>query len=140
MAQQSLPLRHSTRSAKLHLLMAGHELSETPNLPERLQRVECPEPVEGLAFVYILRCRNGTFYVGHSSDISKRIKRHQDGSGARHTRQLKEFSLVYVEGPLEPNSAIKRERQLKRWTRAKKTALIKGELVELKLLSQSHGE
>lgn len=33
--------------------------------PDELKRVECPEPVEGLSFVYILRCRNGSLYVGH---------------------------------------------------------------------------
>ena len=106
-------------------------------MPDNLKRVECPEPVEGLAFIYILRCRNCTFYVGHSSDISKRIKRHQDGSGARHTRQLNDFALVFVEGPMEPLIAVQRERQLKKWSRTKKIALIQGDFEKLKTLSQS---
>jgi putative endonuclease len=89
------------------------------NLPEGLKRVECPEPVEGLCWVYILLMRNGMFYVGQSYDVSKRLKRHADGTGARQTKQLKEFVLVYTEGPLGHPAAISRERQLKKWTRAK---------------------
>jgi len=63
-------------------------------------------------------------YVGQSHDIAKRLGRHRDGSGARQTQQLKEFELVYVEGPMEPDAVIKRERQLKKWSRAKKRALL----------------
>ena len=106
-------------------------------LPESLKSVECPEPVEGLAWVYILQCCNRTFYVGQSSDISKRIERHLDGSGARHTRQLKEFTLVFVEGPMDPVIAVQRERQLKKWSRSKKIALVQGDIATLKALSKS---
>ena len=106
-------------------------------LPEGLQRVECPEPVEGLSWVYILLCRNGSFYVGHASDVAQRVEKHSKGHGARHTRQLQAFELVWTEGPIRPGAAVKRERQLKKWTRAKKLALIRGEKAELKRLSQS---
>ncbi len=98
--------------------------------------VECPEPVEGLFFVYILHCRNGSFYVGQTSDVKRRLARHANGDGARHTRQLTEFALIYTEGPLEFDSASKRERQLKRWSRAKKIALIQNELSKLRQLSR----
>ena len=47
------------------------------------------------------------------------------------------FELVWTEGPIQPGAAVKRERQLKKWTRAKKLALIRGEKAELKRLSQS---
>jgi predicted GIY-YIG superfamily endonuclease len=55
----------------------------------------------------------------------------------RHTKQLKEFTLVFAEGPFGPIVAVQRERQLKKWSCAKKTALIKGDLPALKELSQS---
>jgi len=117
--------------------MAGHNSQETNDLPYGLTRVECPEPVEGLVWVYILLMRNGTFYVGQSHDVAIRLQRHANGTGARHAKQLKEFELVWTEGPFRPDAAVKRERQLKKWTRAKKIALIKGDKELLKSLSQS---
>ena len=137
MAQQSLSLRHSTRSVKPRLLMAGQIRFMTPILANDLKSVECPEPVEGLSWVYILFCANGTFYVGQSCDVRKRLARHANGSGARHTRQLKHFRLVYVEGPLSSDGAVKREKQLKSWSRSKKLALICRDKTTLKKLSRS---
>jgi predicted GIY-YIG superfamily endonuclease len=104
---------------------------------EKLERVECPEPVEGLVWIYILLMYNGMFYVGQSHDVAIRLKRHADGTGARQTRHLKEFILVFVEGPMDPDSATKRERQIKKWSRAKKLALIRGDQETLKQLSKS---
>lgn len=105
--------------------------------PEGLNRVECPEPVEGLSWVYILLMRNGMFYVAQTRNVGKRIARHEAGLGSRQAMQLKEFVLVYVEGPINSNEALKRERQLKKWSRAKKLALIQGDVEKLKLLSKS---
>ncbi|MCC5834358.1 MAG: GIY-YIG nuclease family protein [Opitutales bacterium] len=85
----------------------------------------------------MLLCSNGSFYVGQSRDVGRRLKRHADGTGARQTRQLKEFQLVYVEGPLHLEAAVQRERQLKKWSRAKKMALARGDHAELKQLSES---
>jgi len=65
-----------------------------------------------------------SYSASNALSLSTRIRRHQDGSGARHTRQLKEFALVFVEGPREPLIAVRRECQLKKWSRAKKLALI----------------
>ncbi len=115
------------------------------NLPEGFACVECPEPgsrelvesVEGLARVYILFCRNGTYYTGQSVDVQLRLKRHSEGAGARHTLQLKDFRLVYVEGPMTKELAIKRERQIKKWSHAKKSALIIGDTEKLRGLSKS---
>ncbi|MGE9296131.1 MAG: GIY-YIG nuclease family protein [Puniceicoccales bacterium] len=106
-------------------------------LPEGIMRVECPEPVEGLVWVYILFMHNGTLYVGMTHNVAKRLKRHIDGIGARQTRQIKEFELVYLEGPMAFQAATSREHQLKRWSRAKKLALIQGDIETLKSLSKS---
>ncbi len=80
---------------------------------------------------------NGMLYVGQSHDVAKRVRRHADGSGSRQAKQLKEFVLVYVEGPKAPDAAVKRERQLKKWSRAKKMALLRGDFETLKSLSKS---
>lgn len=98
---------------------------------------QCPEPVEGLSWVYLLLMSNGMFYVGQTSDVGRRIDKHQSGTGARQTRQMKHFRLVHVEGPMEAQAAISRERQIKRWSRAKKLALITGDLEQLRKLSRS---
>ncbi|MCC5808215.1 MAG: GIY-YIG nuclease family protein [Opitutales bacterium] len=117
--------------------MAGHFQKGTIHLPEGLSRVECPEPVEGLSFVYILICRNRTLYVGQTQNIRERLDRHMTGTGARHTQRMKEFLLVYTEGPLSSERAVQRERQLKKWSRAKKLALIRGDMEALRRLSKS---
>jgi predicted GIY-YIG superfamily endonuclease len=106
---------------------------------------QCPEPgsrelvelVEGLVWVYILLMRNNMLYVGQTKDVEKRIQRHADGSGSRQAKQLKKFILVFVEGPMDPLAAVRRERQLKKWSRAKKIALIQGDVATLKSLSKS---
>jgi len=108
-------------------------LKNTGSLP----RVECPELVEGLYWVYIVECSNRTLYVGQTGNIANRIKCHEDGAGARHTRLLAPFTLTYFEGPMDFEAAGKRERQLKKWSRAKKIALILGDLEKLKELSRS---
>ena len=64
-------------------------------------------------FVYILRCSDQSLYVGHTSNVTKRLTAHNAGRGA----------------------AVRRERQLKRWTRRKKEALIRGDLDLLHTLS-----
>ena len=96
-----------------------------------------PEPVEGLSRVYILLCANGALYTGQSCNIKQRLARHANGDGARHTRLLKHFQLIYFEGPMSAEDAVTRERQLKGWTRAKKLALICGDQTGLKKLSRS---
>jgi putative endonuclease len=96
-----------------------------------------PVPVEGLSWVYILLMRNDMLYVGQTKNIASRIDRHADGTGSRQAKQLKESALVYTEGPMEATAAIKRERQLKKWSRAKKIALIQGDFGKLKVLSKS---
>ena len=106
-------------------------------LPERLRRVECPEPVEGLVWVYILLMCNEMLYVGQSHNVAKRLLRHAEGTGARQTKQLKEFILIYTEGPMDSLAATKRELQLKKWSREKKMALIQGDIETLKNLSKS---
>jgi putative endonuclease len=63
---------------------------------------------------YIVRCSDGTLYVGHTCNVHSREKTHNEGHG----------DLL--------DAAIARERQLKRWTTAKKEALIAGDLATLK--------
>jgi Predicted endonuclease containing a URI domain len=85
-------------------------------------------------FVYILRCSDGSFYVGETNDVPSRLARHNNGTAAAHTAMHRPVQLVYTERYSTRDDCLKRERQLKRWTRAKKEALIAGDATTLKTL------
>ena len=87
--------------------------------------------------VYILRCVDGSFYVGHSMDVNERVLDHNSGRGAAWTRCRTPVVLAYQEPFPTEAEAVARERQLKRWTHAKKLALVEGNLARLKELSKS---
>ncbi len=75
--------------------------------------------------VYILtNKRNGTLYVGVTSDLSKRIDQHKQGGGSAFTTKYVLTRLVYVEQFLTMYDAISREKQLKAGSRKRKLALI----------------
>ena len=84
--------------------------------------------------VYILRCADGSLYVGVTRDLENRVSNHQAGSGCAYTSSRRPVSLAYSEPHPTFQQAYTRERQLKRWTRAKKEALIEGDLQRLKRL------
>jgi predicted GIY-YIG superfamily endonuclease len=75
-------------------------------------------------FVYILRCADNSLYVGHTSNIAERVKVHNEARGALWTSCRRPVVLVYHETHPSEEHAIAGERQLKRWTHAKKLALI----------------
>ena len=85
-------------------------------------------------YVYILRCAGGSLYIGETADLPHRLERHADGSACTFTRHRRPVSLAYSERHSTRLAALQRERQLKRWTRAKKEALIAGDLTLLKRL------
>ena len=83
-------------------------------------------------FVYILRCADGSFYVGSTHDPATREAVHNSGRGALHTKLRRPVTLVFTESFATTAGAVTRERQLKRWTRAKKEALVAGDFERLK--------
>jgi len=87
--------------------------------------------------VYILRLRDGQLYVGSTEDLARRLAEHRAGTASRTTALLGPVELIYSEPHPDRSSAVRRERQIKGWSRAKKLALIKGDLAELKRLAQS---
>jgi predicted GIY-YIG superfamily endonuclease len=87
--------------------------------------------------VYILRCADGTFYVGHTDDVvSRREKAHNDGFGSRYTAARRPVQVVYSEVCTSLQAAVSRERQLKRWSAKKNAALAVGNVASLKRLSK----
>ncbi len=76
-------------------------------------------------FVYLLASeRNGTLYVGVTSDLVKRIWQHKEGCVESFTKKYGVKSLVWYEPHETADSAIAREKNIKRWTRAWKIELI----------------
>ena len=91
--------------------------------------------------VYILQCANGQYYVGSTNNLADRLKEHQMDSsalfrGARFTKAHMPVKLVYTEEYEDEHQAPMREQQLHGWTRAKKEALISGDIEKLKQLSK----
>lgn len=87
-------------------------------------------------FVYILLCSDNSYYVGLTSDLDARVNVHNAGSGATHTRARLPVRLVYSEHHEKEATAVRRERQIKGWSRAKKEALIREDLALLRALSR----
>lgn len=87
-------------------------------------------------YVYILRCANSNLYVGSAKNLNARLKAHNDGRGAAYTFKYRPVRLVYSEAYPTGNEALKRERQLKHWSRGKKEALIAGDPDRLRNLSR----
>lgn len=90
-------------------------------------------------YVYILRCSDDSFYVGSSHDIEQRVKAHNDGKATSFTRSRRSVSLVYSEECKSKVLALHRERQIKKWSRAKKEAIISEDIERLKQLSKHRG-
>jgi putative endonuclease len=88
-------------------------------------------------FVYILACNDGSFYVGRTQDVAARLTLHQSGKGAVHTAAHPPKAIAYQENFPTEREAARRERQLKRWSHAKKQALVEGNLALLHELSKS---
>jgi putative endonuclease len=76
-----------------------------------------------MPFVYIVRCADGTLYTGWAVDIARRVRAHNAGRGARYTRARRPVTLVYAEACATRGEAMRRERALKRYPRARKLAL-----------------
>lgn len=87
-------------------------------------------------FVYILRCADGAYYVGSTSDLPARVLTHNSGSGPAFTACRRPVVLAYSEPMDTMESARQREIQLKKWSRAKKEALIPGSYDALHDLSR----
>ena len=70
------------------------------------------------SYVYILASgRNGTLYIGFTTDLAARVEQHKSGEGSAFTKRHKVNKLVYYEGYDHINQAILRETQMKKWER-----------------------
>ena len=78
-------------------------------------------------YIYILKCADGSLYTGYTNDLGKRLKAHNDGTGAKYTKARLPVEMVYHEEFDEKKEAMSREWFIKhRLSRDEKLALISG--------------
>jgi predicted GIY-YIG superfamily endonuclease len=73
--------------------------------------------------VYILRCADGSLYIGHTGDITNRISQHNEGRASAFTGRRRPVTIVYSETHATRRRACQRERQLKRWRQLRSSGL-----------------
>lgn len=75
-------------------------------------------------YVYMLRCGDGSLYTGSTTDVERRLREHQGGTGARYTRSRPPVTLAYAEKAPDRSAAQRREAAIKKLPRAQKLKLI----------------
>jgi len=90
-------------------------------------------------YLYILRCGDGSLYIGHTDDLETRMGQHSTGELGGYTARRHPLTLVYTCEFATRLEALERERQIKGWTRAKKEALIRGDWERLRQLARRRG-
>jgi putative endonuclease len=88
-------------------------------------------------YFYILECERDRLYVGSCEDIESRFIAHSKGFGAKYTQHFKPVRVAFAQSFTTRAEAMQREAQVKKWSRAKKLALIENNINQLKHLSKS---
>jgi putative endonuclease len=90
-------------------------------------------------YVYILECSDGSYYTGVTNNIERRFFEHCSGINDKcYTFNKRPLKLMWVEEFHYVNDAIAKEKQIKRWKKSKKKALIENNYDELASLSKSY--
>ncbi|MBK8500778.1 MAG: GIY-YIG nuclease family protein [Saprospiraceae bacterium] len=94
--------------------------------------------IQKFVYVYIIHCSDDSYYVGVTNSLKDRYMHHELGTNPKaYTYRRRPLKALYWEIRDSAMDGILREKQLKGWTRAKKRALIEGNISELKRLSAS---
>lgn len=75
-------------------------------------------------YVYILQCVDGSLYTGYSNDLRQRFEDHKNGKGGHYTRSHKPNRVIYKEKLVTKGQALKREYEIKKWSREKKIKIL----------------
>jgi predicted GIY-YIG superfamily endonuclease len=78
-------------------------------------------------WIYLLRCRDGSYYTGHTDDLERRIAEHDCGTIPCYTHDRRPLHMMFSQDFAPREEALAMERRLKGWSRAKKEALIDGD-------------
>ena len=71
-------------------------------------------------YIYLLLCSDNSLYTGITNNLKKRITMHSSGKGSKYVRSRLPCKLIYTEEQEDKNYALKREQEIKSWTRAQK--------------------
>jgi len=77
-------------------------------------------------YAYVVRCSDGTFYTGYTTDVRRRLDEHNAGEGAKYTRGRTPVELVHVERFESKSAAMSREYEIKQLSRSEKESLVEG--------------
>ncbi len=88
-----------------------------------------------MAWTYILRCSDGSYYVGSTTDLAARLYQHEQGLGAAYTRRRRPVELVWSGAFETVAEAFSFEKKVQNWSRAKREALIEGRFEDLPALA-----
>jgi putative endonuclease len=91
-------------------------------------------------FAYILLCADGSYYVGHTDDLEKRLWEHQEGGKCVYTSARRPVTLVWSQDFNTREDAKEAELKIKKWSRAKKEALIRGDYDAISLAAEKNWE
>ena len=80
--------------------------------------------MDGMNYTYIVRCRDGSLYTGWTTDLERRLRAHNEGTGAKYTRSRRPVELVYAESFDTKEEAMRREYAIKQMTREEKLRLL----------------
>ena len=75
-------------------------------------------------YCYLARCRDGSLYVGTTTDLHRRVAEHNAGRGARYTRSRRPITLVWWECCATRSAALKREAEVRTWRKSRKEAAV----------------
>lgn len=87
--------------------------------------------------VYLLRCEDGSYYTGYTSNLDSRLRSHEAGRGARYTRMRRPRKIVYLERFKTRVAAMRQERQMKRLTHRQKRELAKSAKARTAILAKA---
>jgi putative endonuclease len=88
-----------------------------------------------MPYAYILECADGSFYVGSTWDLERRLFEHNEGVGAAYTRRRRPVRLAWAGEFARIDEAFAMEKRIQGWSRAKRQALIDDRTDELGALS-----
>ena len=87
-------------------------------------------------FAYMRRCADGSYYVGHTDDLERRVGQHNEGEGCEYTATRGPVKLIWCQDFYSRIEALAAELQIKKWSRAKKEALARGDFNALGLAAK----
>ena len=93
-----------------------------------------------MAVTYILECADGSYYVGSTIDLPRRLEEHNAGLAAEYTRRRRPVRVVYAEEFESVVDAFAFEKRVQGWSRRKREALIQGRREDLPGLSRNYAE